>query len=459
MDAVTMLTIYLVLLFAFPSNLALSALGGLGRPSFLWGLVLMLWWTMSRLQARGIAVRPTSQPVRLAFGALVVVLLLGFAAALLRGQPEDQISTAFMAVARLVSWAGVFLVAIDGISTMRDLTKLTRRIVVGGALLALLGLAQFATDQPLIGFLDGLPGFTGSATGLADRGGFTRSSATATHPLEYATVLAACVPLAVAAAIARAPERAKSGRARWWFALALLALGCFLAVSRSALIGFAVAVMATIPALPSRYRAVVIFGTGFLAAAAVVAIPGLFGTLSGMFAGGASNDSSTQSRVAALELLPFFLSGSPVLGAGFGTFLPRYYIFDNQWALSTAETGIAGVAALALFILAAVASAFAVRRQSPHQDAQLYGRVLAAAMLAVAVVLAFFDGLSFPMAGGMLFLLAGLCGSIRSIGHADSEFMRGMAPGRTARTHMLGMRLTPDAPVSAIRRATGLTQG
>ena len=72
-DPVLLLIVYLVLLFGVPSNTTIAALGSLGRPSLLWGLVLLVFWALSRLQTRVLDVGGVSQPVRLAFGALFVV--------------------------------------------------------------------------------------------------------------------------------------------------------------------------------------------------------------------------------------------------------------------------------------------------------------------------------------------------------------------------------------------------
>ena len=56
-----MLTVYLVLLLAIPSGVTITALGALGRPSMIWGLVLMAWWAVSRLQAQVPVAQPVSQ--------------------------------------------------------------------------------------------------------------------------------------------------------------------------------------------------------------------------------------------------------------------------------------------------------------------------------------------------------------------------------------------------------------
>lgn len=427
-DAVTMLTVYLVLLLAIPSGVVISALGTLGRPSLLWGLVLLGWWTIARLQVRSFETRPVSQPVRFAFLAFFVLILVSFAAAMLRGQPADQVSPAFTALLRMLSWAGVLLVAIDGIRTVNDLARIARRIGIGAGLLAALGLLQFITGQALVDFFGSIPGLT-LAGGLGERAGVIRSSGTAIHPLEYATALNAALPLVIAAAVSHGfRSHTPGGGLRWWLPVCLISISSMLAVSRSAIIGFAVAVVSMIPALPGRIRLVVIGAGAVLAVAVFAAAPGVLSTTAGLFTG-AADDPSTQSRTNGLDRVPEFMSASPLIGSGFGIFLPRYYIFDNQWVLIAVELGLLGIVGFAGLFVAGIWSAGQARRSSIY-DVRLLGHALAASMFNVAVLFAFFDGLSFPIAGGMLFLLAGLCGSVRTIAAAEAvpDALRPSAP-------------------------------
>jgi hypothetical protein len=428
-DAVTMLTVYLVLLLAIPSGVAISVLGSLGRPSLIWGLVLLVWWAIFRLQLPG-SIR-ISQPVRFAFVALLVLVLVSFAAAMLRGQPADQESPAVTAIIRMLSWTGVLLVTVDGIRTLPDLARLTRRIVIGAGLLAALGLAQFVTGQALVDFYGSVPGLTAEG-GLGERDGLIRSSGTAIHPLEYATALNAALPLVIAAALTRGFRSAHVVRSLgWWLPALLIALSSLVAVSRSAIIGLGVAVIAMIPAMPARYRAGII-GVGVLVATAIFALsPGLLSTTFRLFSG-AAEDPSTLSRTRALERVPEFMSPSPVVGTGFGIFLPRYYIFDNQWVLIAIEVGFLGLVAFAAFFIAGIWSALQSQR-STLSDLRLLGYALAASMFNIAILFAFFDGLSFPIAGGMLILLAGMCGCVRTVVAADVTGVLPQAGEREAR--------------------------
>ena len=416
--ALTMVTVYIVLLFAVPSNLTLTALGSLGRPSLLWGLVLLLWWVIARLQARAIDVTPASQPVRWAITLLFAVALVSFAAAMLRGQPGDQQMTAMTSIARLLSWGGVVLVTMDGLRTLRDVDRLVARLVIAGTAIALLGLAQFVTGSTLLDVYGLLPGFTSEDAGVLARGGFTRPSGTATHPLEYSAAICAVLPLAITLGVTRA--EAGRGRLPWtWIPAGIILFSALLSVSRSAMIGLVVALAASLPALPRAYRGMIAIGGLIAGVAAVIAVPGLFGTVVGLFAT-VDSDSSTLSRTNALARVPDFIASSPAIGLGFGTFLPRYYIFDNQWVLILLELGILGALAFAGTVLAAMWSAASTFRRSPFADVAALGKGVAASLATTAILFAFFDGLSFPISAGVFVLLIGLSGALRSVGHADA---------------------------------------
>jgi len=417
--ATTMVTVYFVLLFAIPSNVGFAALGSLGRPSLLWGLVLLVAWMLSKLQTADFAVRPVRQPVRVAMATLIVVGLVSYAAAMLRGQPMDQVSPALTSLLRLMSWAGVLLVTVEGVRTWNEMVTLLRRLTVAATLVAALGLLQFATGQTLTDFFGAIPGLSTSAGGVDARGTFVRPSATASHPLEYGVALSATLPIAIAVAVLRGLRSARGwAAAAWWIPVLVISASSLLAVSRSALIGFAVAIVLMIPGLPRPARLPLVLGGGVLAGIVVVTVPGLFWTMFGLFTA-TGRDPSSLSRANGLERAPDFIATSPLFGAGFGTFLPRYYIFDNQWVLVAVELGLLGAVALAVLFATGMWSALGARGTSGDDEVGLIGHALAVSLASIAVLFFFFDGLSFPMAGGLLFFLAGMCGALRTIGLAS----------------------------------------
>ena len=419
-DASTLLTVYIVLLLGWPSFISITRLGSLGRPSLIWGLLLLFWWILSRLQTRRGDARYPAQPLRYAFCALAIVALVSFAAAMLRGQPADQISPAVTALVRVASWAGVLFVAMDGIRTHADAAKLVCRLAIGGAALAALGLAQFATGQTLLDWTSAIPGLTVDLADVAVRGSFTRASGTAVHPLEYAIPVVASLPLAITAAVSGAfHTRSPKDSWLWWVAVAVITIASVVAVSRSAIIGLATAVIFSLPAVPVVFRWVIAVGGGILSLTVLAVVPGMAGTIVGLFAG-ASNDPSTQSRVDGLARVPEFISSSPLIGQGFGTFLPRYYIFDNAWVLVLVELGILGALCFALLIIVAIGGAYWASGTSPFASSRVMSKAIAASMITVAVLMFFFDGLSFTISSGVLFLLAGLTAAMRAIAVADA---------------------------------------
>ncbi|MCT9002633.1 O-antigen ligase family protein [Microbacterium memoriense] len=419
-NAVTLLTVYIVVLFAVPSNLTVSALGSLGRPSLLWGLCLLLIWLLSRLQRRSLEVLPVAQPVKVALGALIAVALVSFAAAMLRGQPYDQVSLGVAALARLMSWTGVILIAADGLRTHRALSTVIRRLIITASCFAAFGLLQVFAGATMLDWVAALPGVSVELGGIDSRGAFTRAASTATHPLEFTATIAACLPIAVATAVAGGYRASSRWRLAWWVPPALFVVVLVLAVSRSATIGLIVSAIVSIPGLPRAYRWLVTVAGVAAIAAVIVVVPGLFGTVVALFAG-AGNDASTTSRTDALARVPEFFAASPWVGAGFGTFTSRYWIFDNQWVQSLIDVGALGLLALVAVVAISIWNAIDGGRRSPYQETRTMGRALAASTLTIAILFLFFDGLSFVIAAGTLFLVVGLCAALRVVGLSDEE--------------------------------------
>ncbi|MFH8251577.1 O-antigen ligase family protein [Microbacterium sp. B2969] len=443
MSAATALIVYVVLLMAIPSYVTIGPLGSLGRPSLLWGLLLLFWWLLSRLQLRSYDARPVPQPVRYAFGAFAVVVLVSFAAAMLRGQPADQISPATTALVRTASWGGVLLVAMDGIRTHSDASRLARCLAIAGGTLAALGLAQFITGQTLLDWIGSIPGLAVDSSSVATRGAFTRASGTAIHPLEYGTAVVASLPLAITAAVTGGFRTTRSRWAGWWWLpVVLIVAASLIAVSRSAIIGLGVALVASLPAVPKAYRLAIGIGGGILAIVVLALVPGMLGTIVSLFAG-ASDDPSTQSRTNGLARVPDFVGSSPLVGQGFGMFLPRYYIFDNAWVLLVVEVGILGSLSFAAIALSAIGSALSASRRSPFADTKAMAKAIAASMLTVCVIFLFFDGLSFPISAGLFFLVAGLAAAIRTVAAADVVVVAG--------TRRAGRAKEKDAPARNTR--------
>lgn len=424
-DVTAALSAYLVLLLVVPSSLTIAGLGTYGYPSLIWGLLLLLWWVLWHLQGIRPVREEPSDPIRVAFTLLVILVLVSFAAALLRGQPSDQISPAISALVRLASWSGVVLVALDGLTSREQMVPLVRRTAIIGAFLAMLGLAQSFTGQSFLDWISAFPGiqFSDDDT-VSARGAFSRSAGTALHPLEHLTMLVGILPLAIACGVTRGFSGVMSRvGALWWVPAGLIVLSCFVSVTRSAIVGLAVAFLASLPFMSKRQRWVVSISGLAFALVVTAAVPRMLGTLVGLFAG-ASDDPSVQSRTGALERLPEFMASSPLVGAGFGTFLPRYYIFDNQWVLLLVEVGVIGTAAFAGLLMGGIWSAYRASHRFSDVQGKILGRASAASLLAFGTTYFLFDALSFPKSAGILFLTIGYSGALLRISRAESPTRR-----------------------------------
>ena len=409
-DAVSFLTIYIFLFCAIPSYLTIPALGSIGRLSVLWGLAGIVWWAFYKIQlTRSSGSLPN--PVKITLLVLLCTLGIGFAIANLRGLPSGSSTTADSSLLRLASWAGVSLVALDGLNSRERLNTLLRRFVLAGALMACLGMAQFATGKPLVDTLT-LPGFAvgQDVESIQARGAFTRAAGMAAHPLEYGSLLCMILPLAIALAVT---DRDRSLWRRSWPAVAI-SLAVLLSVSRSALIGVFVGLLLLAPSIPPKIR-LISLGLGSVGITAMAfVVPGLLGTLRGLFTS-IGGDSSTLSRTDSVGDALQIALRNPVFGQGFGSFLPRELILDNQYLLLLIEGGIAGVLALLALAVAAMVAAWRTAKLTTYAPWKVTGPAAAAGVAAAAVTLAFFDGLSFPITAGAMFVMVSVCGAMLNV--------------------------------------------
>lgn len=403
LDAKSVLTLFLVLC-GVPTSLTFSAIGAVGRPVILVSLGMLAWWLGHQLQ-RPFGSRPLVQPIRWLLGAFVVAVLASYISTMLRGLPGTEVSPADTGLLRVAAWCGLFLVAHDGLRTWDALVTVLRRVVVAGTLMALLGLAQFVTRNSLLGWFV-VPGMNGDGTGIDQRGGFVRAAGTASHPLEYGVVLCVSLPLAMTFAI----EDRQRGILARWFPAVVIATAAVLSVSRSALIAVAVAMVVLVVSWNQRQRIVAaVVGVAILGAVYLV-VPGMAGTLLGMFTG-AAQDSSVASRISGYDVAFGMVSRLPFFGRGFGTLLPTYVYLDNQYLGIVVELGLVGLTAVLALFIASIVLAWRGRRLAPARLEGQLGAAIAAAISSAATSFAFFDALSFPLSATFMFLMLGLSGA------------------------------------------------
>jgi O-antigen ligase len=403
--------VFVVVRLSLPSQFVVGPLGGAGSPALLFGLACLAWWGLARIHR---SERQASSPVIGALLVFVAALLASYVSAMVRPINAEEVSVSTLTMIGAAAWFGAMLLAHDGISSTERLVSFLQVIVVLGAVLAAFGIFQFVTGQYWVDQLS-IPGLQVHQT-IADasmREGFTRPAGTSVHPIEYGSLMTMILPIALARGVGQLPgsDGATKGLvSRWWPAV-LIGAAIILSLSRSALVGLAVATLALALTWTGAQRLGILIGLVAMLAVVFLAVPGIMGTLLGLFTNISSGDTSVNSRVAGYTIAEEYFRQRPVFGRGIGTFLPRYRIFDNQYLLSLVEIGVVGVAAL--IGLAGTAAWTAKSAYSASADARIRGSAAAVGAAAVtgSVSLALFDGFSFPMMPGLWFLMLGLCGT------------------------------------------------
>jgi len=406
LDAVSFLTVFLVLLVGIQSQLVIAPLGAVGSPATMLAGVGFGWWVLHHAQ-RPESTSTGTQPVRVALLVLFFSFLASYAAAFLRPISVAERSTAQIGIISIVGALGVALLVNDGIPTFERFYTFVDRLVVAGGLLAALGVVQFLANRTLVDQIS-IPGLVSNGSfGVLTRGGFTRPAGTAVHPIEFGSVITMILPLAVSRGL-RLTSRPVL--ARWWPA-AVIALGIVVSISRSALVCGVVG-MVILASTWQRRAQQILFGcsVGLLAVVAVT-IPGMLGTLTNLFTG-ASDDGSVESRTGSYAIAWEFFQRSPMSGRGYSTFLPAYRIFDNEYLLLLIEVGLLGVLSLLALVFVAGRSARKARTLSTDPTVQASGQSVLASVCAGASGLALFDGLSFPMCTSVFFIVVGLSGAL-----------------------------------------------
>ena len=405
--AVALITIYIILLAFLPSALVWSPLGGSGGPANMFAAALLAWYILQWLQPRAALARGT-QPIRTAAILFACAGVASYVSANRHALPLLERNAADRALISLAGCLAVLLLAADGLGRWQDLHVVLGRIVNCVTVLAAVGITQFVTGLNVVKYIS-IPGLITkvSLTDLSIRDGFDRPSATTAHPLEFAAVLALCLPLALHRARFAAPGR-RAGR---WLQVALITGALPMTISRSAVLGLGAVALTLLPTWPKRQRRIAYLFMAGSIGLLWVAVPSVLTVFQHLFAQ-IGSESSSQSRVNAYSSAVPFISQHPWFGRGLHTFLPQTYFFvDNQYLISLIETGFAGLLTLlALFATGWFAARSARRVVRDVQTRDLL-QSLAGSVAAGAVSFATFDALSFTIATGLTFLLLGCVGA------------------------------------------------
>lgn len=433
-DTVFLLSLYAVLRIILPSQYVIGPLGGAGQPAQLIGLGIALLWAMDWIGRP--ASRPrVKQPVKRFALAFFLAVLASYLVAAIRPLSSAEQLAADRSVLNVIAWLGVMLAAIDGITTRDRLDTLLRRIVIVGGLEGVLGILQVLARQSFLQYF-ALPGLsnTGVDPLLLNRGSFLRPVGTAISPIEYGVFLAMVLPIALHYAVADAGRRSFLAR---WLPTAIIAGALSLSLSRSAIISTGIALAVFLPAWPARLRRRLYIAAAAFIVLVAIALRGFVGTIINLF-GGIGSDSSTVSRLDSYPIAWSFITRDPLFGRGTGTFLPEYWILDNQFLGSLIEIGLIGLICILLLFAGGFRTAWQVRRLTAAHEGRAsavssLGPVIAASIAAGSVSFAFFDAFSFPIVPSLLFLMIGCAGALRRLTFTEASGIRLQSSGRPAR--------------------------
>ncbi|WP_051753507.1 O-antigen ligase family protein [Streptosporangium amethystogenes] len=409
-DAATLACVFAVALLVVPARMVFRGLPLSITPASLVALAatflcLCAHLTLTLGMAKG------RNPVRTALLVFLTAMVATFGYATFGYMPSDELNLADHALILLVANAGLALLVCDGVRGTARLDFVLQTVVVAGAIIAVIGACQFLLDLDLTRYME-FPGlrYTAEDGFITLRSDFRRVAATTGHPIEFGVVCAMLLPIAVHYGF-QARERSEPAL-RWWVCSGLIGMGLMFSVSRSAVLGLVGVAVVLFLGWPARRRLQalgVVFG--FLVLMRIM-VPGLLGTFYGLFAN-FGNDDSIRYRTHDYEVAAHEIAKHLWLGRGAGTwYAPKHQVFDNQYILSTVETGLIGVGAIVGMFACAFYAGLRARHLSTDPGTRDLGLTLAACMVVPLIGAATFDLMAFATATGLSFLLIGAAGAL-----------------------------------------------
>jgi len=409
-DGATMVCVYAIITLVVPARLVVSGISMSVTPATLFGLLLGLTWFCAQMVTT-LRVAKGRNIARTALFLFIVSQLATYGYATRNFLPVDELDSADRTIVTIMGVAVAGLAVVDGVRGLARVELVVKCIMVATTVVAGIGILQFLLNIDLTEYLvvPGLHPVTSDGF-ILERAAFRRPAGTTGHPIEFGVVCAVAMPLAAHYAFT-ARDKGLPTR-RWWFCLALVSTGAMVSLSRSAMLGLALAALVLLIGWPGKRRIqAVIVGFAFLVVMRFL-VPGLLGTLYGLFAE-IGTDTSISGRTDDYAVAGVEIAKHPLLGRGLGTYLPnKYGPLDNQYLGTLVQNGFIGLFVLiGVFVLGAYA---ALRARTMTRDPHIrdLGLTLVASLAVLALGAATFDLLAFSMATGLTFLLCGLSGAL-----------------------------------------------
>jgi O-antigen ligase len=409
-----LLRVFAFSVFFFPASMVIGPLGAVGTvPMILGGLLLALWFASAVF---GIHDPFTARhPARLAVGVLLLATFASYVALYSGWTGTSTVAGRASAdrwlILLLVS-TGIIMVVAETVRTLEHALVLVRAVLAGAYFCSLVALVQFQFGiDPVQWLQQAMPGFTynGGDTTFQQRGSLVRVAGTTFSPIELAVLCSMLLPLSVWRNIYDTRGRP------WlqWSGTALLVFALALTVSRTALLGVLVGMLAFLPFLPAAGRRWAIVAAPVCVAGIFLVVPGLVRTFAEALTAG-EKDPSISTRTNNWPRVVGFVEDRPWLGAGPGNYLPdnALFILDNQYLNAVVTMGLVGLAAMICYLVIPGFAALTAARTS-HTGAlrTLAGAVAAGGLVAAACSLTF-DSLSFPVFALIYPIFVGLSGAV-----------------------------------------------
>jgi O-antigen ligase len=368
--------------------------------------------------------QPLSSPFTIALALYCLVCLVSYGYGMTFALEAAEIARADRAMLLLLAVGGVALLVYDSARNYSDVERLLFAFLIGASALALVACLQAAIGTDLVTTLR-LPGFApnrGVAERSLDRLGIERAMGTATHPIEAGTAMAAALPVALHYATFGPKLLSRIAAAA---AAVLLLAGALVTVSRSAFVCLALA-FALLVTRWTPGRRLAAFGAGFVALAGLAfTLPTFFNAALAVlteFGGANIAGADVTARTGDYEIVRSFVSERPLLGRGYGTFDPGvHFATDNQVLKTLLEIGIIGLLALLLFVGATAREAGIARKLARRPIDRDTALTVQTSFLVITASMLFYDGMSFGIALGTMFFLAGCCGALGQIGRSVAD--------------------------------------
>lgn len=400
-------------LFFFPSSMVIEPMGAAGTIPLLLCLGLFVLWAASWMLGLHDPV-PLRHPGRIGIALLLLGSCVSYAALNSGWTGGSTIATRAAAdrwlLLLLASTALIFVVT-ETVRTLDDAMVLVRAILAGGFFCCLVAVVQFVFRvNPMEWIQSAMPGFTynGGDNPFQIRGALMRVAGSTFTQIELGVVSAMLLPLSIWRAIFDAKGR------KWihWTMTALLVFAIAVTISRSGVLGLAVAMTIVIPFLPTLAKRWMVVIAPAAGAGLFLMVPGLVSTLTGALTADGS-DTSISTRTDNYPRVAAMLDERPFVGTGPGNYMPTnaLLILDNQYLNAMVTMGLLGLACtVGYFLFPGLGSLYAARKA---RDPELKGFAgsIAAGCLVGAVCSATFDSLSFPIFALLYPMLVGLGGA------------------------------------------------